>query len=121
MVKIVAFEGKHKLANRWEEEPYVVLDRPNPDIPVYIVRKENGEKRKITLHRNLLLPIGTINLSDNLDQTVTSKKPTPAPRRKKITLIREQRQQYLQNLGVKKLMNHPTINYYAVKLIWSAG
>lgn len=38
MVKIVAFEGKHKLANRWEEEPYVVLDRPNPDIPVYIVR-----------------------------------------------------------------------------------
>lgn len=83
MVKIVAFEGKHKLANRWEEEPYVVLDRPNPDIPVYVVRKENGEGRKRTLHRNLLLPIGTLNLSDSLDQTVTSKKPTPAPRRKK--------------------------------------
>lgn len=46
---------------------------------------KNGEKRKITLHRNLLLPIGTLNLSDSLDQTVTSKKPTPAPRRKKNT------------------------------------
>lgn len=83
MVKIVAFEGKHKLANRWEEEPYVVLDRPNPDIPVYVVRKENVEGRKRTLHKNLLLPIGTLNLSDSLGQTVISKKPTPAPRRKK--------------------------------------
>ena len=24
-VKVVAFEGKHKIADRWEEDPYVIL------------------------------------------------------------------------------------------------
>lgn len=38
-VKIVAFDGKHKLANKWEEDIYVVLKQPNPDIPVYTVKK----------------------------------------------------------------------------------
>ena len=61
LVKIVAFEGTHKLANKWEDDPYLVLAQPNPDIPVYVVRKENGEGRKRTLHRNLLLPIGSFN------------------------------------------------------------
>lgn len=27
LVKIVAFDGKHKLSNRWEEDPYVVLSQ----------------------------------------------------------------------------------------------
>ena len=64
LVKIVAFEGRHKLSNKWEDEPYVVLRQPNPDIPVYVVRKESGEGRKRTLHRNLLLPIGFLNACD---------------------------------------------------------
>ena len=80
MVKIVAFEGKHKLANKWEEDPYVVLEIPNPDIPVYVVRKENGEGRKRTLHRNLLLPVGTLNSS--FEEPVIRKPPIPAPRRR---------------------------------------
>ena len=29
LVKIVAFEGKHKLAKRWEKDPYIVIDQPN--------------------------------------------------------------------------------------------
>ena len=61
LVKIVAYEGKHKIADRWEEEPYIVQSRPNSDIPVYIVKKENGEGRTRTLHRNLLLPIGHLD------------------------------------------------------------
>ena len=60
LVKIVAFDGKHKLSNKWEEEVYIVLDQPNESIPVYVVGKENGDGRKRTLHRNLLLSIGTI-------------------------------------------------------------
>ena len=39
LVKIVAFEGKHKIADNWEEDPYIVKRIPNPDIPVYTVRK----------------------------------------------------------------------------------
>ena len=53
LVKIVAFDGKHKLANKWEEDIYVVLKQPNPDIPVYTVKKQNGQGRERTLHRNL--------------------------------------------------------------------
>jgi transposase InsO family protein len=60
LVRIVAFDGKHKIADRWEEDPYIVLEQPNEDIPVFVVRKENGEGRRRTLHRNLLLPIGAL-------------------------------------------------------------
>ncbi|XP_021365263.1 uncharacterized protein LOC110458044 isoform X2 [Mizuhopecten yessoensis] len=75
LVKIVAFTGKHKLSNKWEEEPYIVTEQSNPDIPAYIVRKKNGEGRPRTLHRNLLLSIGYL-----LDTTV--RKPQPAPRKR---------------------------------------
>lgn len=79
LVKIVAFDGKHKLSNRWEEDPYVVLSQPNPEIPVFVVKKENGEGRQRTLHRNLLLPIET-NFDD---QDKSDNRPIPAPRRKR--------------------------------------
>lgn len=40
LVKIVAFDGRHKLSNKWEEEPYTVVDQPDMNIPVFVVRKE---------------------------------------------------------------------------------
>ena len=70
LVKVVAFEGKHKLADRWDHDPYVLISQKNEDIPVFVVRKENGEGRTRTVHRNLLLPIGILR-----------DRPTPAPRR----------------------------------------
>ncbi|XP_046562916.1 uncharacterized protein LOC124271812 [Haliotis rubra] len=33
LVKILAFDGRHKLADRWEEDVYVILEQPNPSIP----------------------------------------------------------------------------------------
>jgi transposase InsO family protein len=61
LVRILAFEGKHKLSNRWEEDVYVVATQPNPDIPVYTVRKEfDPTQRERVLHRNHLLPIGPV-------------------------------------------------------------
>lgn len=71
LVKIVSLDGKHKLADKWEQEPYSVIAQPNEDIQVFTVRKENGEGRTRTLHRNLLLPFGFLNDSP----------PTPAPRK----------------------------------------
>jgi hypothetical protein len=38
LVKIVAFDGKHKTADKWEEEPYQILRQPNPDVPVYVMK-----------------------------------------------------------------------------------
>ena len=46
-----------KLADRWSEEVYVVIDQPNSDIPVYRVKLEVGRSAVKTLHRNLLLPL----------------------------------------------------------------
>ena len=81
VAKIVAFDGKHKIANKWEEEPHRIFSQPNRDIPVYVVQRENGEGRKRTLYRNLLLPIGFLPEDEN------SKKPNgrnPAPKRQRL-------------------------------------
>lgn len=77
LVKIVAFDGPHKLSDKWEEDPYIVISQPNRDIPVYIVKKENNTSKSRTLHRNLLLPIGHVDLP--------VKKPKPTPRKSKVT------------------------------------
>jgi hypothetical protein len=61
LVRIVAFDNKHKISDRWENDTYIVLKKPNLDIPVYTVQKENGQGRIRTLHRNLLLPVGYIS------------------------------------------------------------
>ncbi len=71
LVKRVAFDGKHKLADKWEEDTYRIVRQPNDAIPVYVVQKENGEGKKKTLHRNLLLPIG------HLPEEEKEKKPAP--------------------------------------------
>jgi len=66
-----------------------VIRKPNPDIPVYVVRKEDGDGCLKTLHRNLLLPIGSIRegSSDERDNTdanrnTLTKRPIPAPRKR---------------------------------------
>ena len=57
LVKNVGIRGKHKIGDRWEQEPYVVIDQPNDDIPVYEVRRQHTRSRKTRLlHRILLLP-----------------------------------------------------------------
>ncbi|XP_071116150.1 uncharacterized protein [Haliotis cracherodii] len=86
LVKIVAYDGRHKLADRWENDVYAVLDKPNPSVPVYIVGKESGEGKRRTLHRNLLLPIGTIsNQAPSVPTSALPARPIPAPRRRPAT------------------------------------
>ncbi len=60
LVKIMAFEGRHKLKDKWSDTVYIVVRQPNEGIPVYEVEPESGEGTKRTRHRNLLLPIGSI-------------------------------------------------------------
>ncbi len=64
LVRTVSLRGKHKIADRWEEMPYTVIGQPNPDIPVYEVRREDGKKPTRVLHRNLLFPINSIPPED---------------------------------------------------------
>ena len=85
LMKIVAFDGKHKIQDRWEDEPYIVLKQPNPSIPAYVVQKESKEGGKRVLHCNLLLPIVYIDSNQRIEpgkqDNHTKPKPIPRPRK----------------------------------------
>ena len=55
LVKILAREGKHKIADKFEEELYTVIEKPR-GLPVYVV-KGNETDRIRKLHRNHLFPV----------------------------------------------------------------
>lgn len=61
-------------------DPYIVIGQPNENIPVFVVKKENGEGRRRTLHHNLLLPIGILKDTP----TPQLRKPIPVKRKSKI-------------------------------------
>ena len=42
LVKVLAFDGKHKIADKWSEDVFIVIEQPNIEIPIYKVRRENG-------------------------------------------------------------------------------
>ena len=63
LVRLVGLQGKHKLADKWEPDTYRIVDRPKPNMPVYVVQKTSGQGRRRTLHRNMLLPL-TLPLRD---------------------------------------------------------
>lgn len=56
LIRNVGIKGKHKLADRWNRDIYIVIDQPHDHIPVFRVRKEHGRGAVKTLHRNHLLP-----------------------------------------------------------------
>ena len=66
LVKTLAFDGRHKLADQYEDDVYIVLRPPNSNIPVFEVLVENGDGRKRTLHRNHLLPIDSLPMPKNM-------------------------------------------------------
>lgn len=76
LVKILAHDGKHKLADKWANEIYVVTEQPNLNIPVYKVKQEDGNGSEKTLHRNHLLHLGN-KLQEKID---CHKNPFPKPK-----------------------------------------
>jgi hypothetical protein len=79
LVRISVKTGKAKLSDKWERDPYIVVDIPNPGILVHRVQKESGKGKVKTLHRNLLLPF--IYTSDSL----IDKRPENKPDQRKST------------------------------------
>ena len=74
LVKKTGIIGRHKLADRWEDDLHVVLSIPNEDMPVFVVQSLDKKGPKRTVHRNLLLPIGCVIDSD--DKSHVGDKPT---------------------------------------------
>lgn len=70
LVRNVRIRGKHKLADRWESEIYVVVKQA-ANLPVYTVRPETKDGPLRTLHRDLLLPCGFLPASKIPDPVVS--------------------------------------------------
>ena len=75
LVRNLSIRGKHKIADKWEEQAYQVISQPDDSIPVYVVSPLDNKNRTRTLHRNMLLPI------DGLPTELmnTQKMATPEP------------------------------------------
>lgn len=56
LVKKTGFKGKNKIADKWSQEVYIVVEQPDPDIPVYKVSSERRNRTRI-LYRNMLFPL----------------------------------------------------------------
>ena len=81
LVRNVGLTGKHKLADRWTTTSYHVVKRIASDMPVYVVRPEDGGPDR-TLHRNMLLPCGHLpGAQPEVQITPPSHPPRVAPRR----------------------------------------
>ena len=50
LVKILKFEGKRKIEDRYEDVIFIVVGQPNIQIPVFDIRSEDGTEK--SLHRN---------------------------------------------------------------------
>lgn len=57
LVRNVRLRGKHKLADKWEQNVHVVVKKAH-NLPVYTVKPEGKDGPLRTLHRDLLLPCG---------------------------------------------------------------
>ncbi|KAJ7998720.1 hypothetical protein DPEC_G00207810 [Dallia pectoralis] len=74
LVRNVRIRGKHKLADKWESTVHLVVKKAG-DLPVYTVKPETGEGPWRTLHRDLLLPCGFLQVTPEVQ-------PKPLERRK---------------------------------------
>ena len=79
LVKVLAVKGTNKIADKWEDCPYVVIDQPNPDIPVYKVQRENDDKTIRTLHRKHLLPFGSLPVISGMEEVSDASQPDVDP------------------------------------------
>lgn len=57
LIRNLGLQGKHKLADRWSAEPYIVQSQM-PHLPVLRLKPESGNGPVKILHRNHILPIG---------------------------------------------------------------
>ncbi|XP_043953102.1 uncharacterized protein LOC122820018 [Gambusia affinis] len=67
LVRNVKLRGKHKLADRWESDVYIIQKKAGT-LPVYTVKPEGKDRPIRTLHRDLLLPCGYLSPASKPEQ-----------------------------------------------------
>ncbi len=45
LVKVMAFDGRHKLVDKWTDEVYTVVRQVNQEVPVFDFQREDGKVR----------------------------------------------------------------------------
>ncbi len=63
LVRNIRIRGKHKLTDKWEPSIHVVVERVR-DLQVYKVCSQDKNAPVRVLHRDLLLPCGFLNTSE---------------------------------------------------------
>ena len=63
LVKWKGFTSKHKIADKWESEPYEIVSQRSDGLPVYTVMRNDSER---TLHRNMLFLLGLQRDSESI-------------------------------------------------------
>lgn len=84
LVRNVKLRGKHKLADKWEKDVYIVLKQAG-EIPVYTVKPEGKDGPVRTLHRDLLLPCGF--LSAAAEPKTVKTHPNRRPRTRQCSVV----------------------------------
>lgn len=80
LVRNVSVRGRKKLANAWCPDVYIVCRRQGGDnSPVYLVKREDGKGNEKVLHRNLLLPCGTLPFPSEDPNELQPSQPQPRP------------------------------------------
>jgi len=74
LVQKVGLKGRNKLADRWERDPYVIVDIPDPAVTVFQIRLESGKGPLRMVHRNFILPFISVP-SDEEDPTPITPQP----------------------------------------------
>ena len=74
LIRNVGLKGKNKLADKWDRHPYIVIDKPDKNIPVFKVKQESGDGTVKTLHRNMLLPFSSIPSISEVNESLLSNK-----------------------------------------------
>lgn len=69
MVRNLKITGKHKLQDRWNSLPYVVIAKL-PNLPVYRVKPERGTGIVKTVHRDHSVHLGE-DACSNRDESTT--------------------------------------------------
>lgn len=81
LVRNRGITGKHKLQDRWNSLPYIVIAKL-PNLPVYRVKPERGTGIVKTIHRDHLLPIGyLVRMTAQSERTAQPKKPMTSAQR----------------------------------------
>ncbi|VDI57526.1 Hypothetical predicted protein [Mytilus galloprovincialis] len=107
LLKKVGFKGKHKLQNKWDRDPYIIESQPDPSIPVYILKPEHGRSRKVTVHRNMILPIFSLPTEEIVrEQSQSRSKKDKSPTRPSLELQKDD--------NVKRDENDQTLNEVSV-------